>query len=126
MGIVKDRFCESSILGCQGQFSCLKNLYDMLQQFTWGQFLLASFVLSFLWYGFVLVVFFRREVSAFFGSGEVSSPLPHRWEKGVESLSDAGSGGALVDEDLGSELMGKSRIRENSVNERATCGRGSR
>ncbi len=63
----------------------------MLQQFTWGQFLLASFLLSFLWYVMVLVSFYRAELGRLFsggvdrGSGEA---LSHRWEKGVEVLDE--------------------------------------
>ena len=60
---------------------------DMLQQFTWGQFLLASFVLSFLWYCFVILVFYRKEALGLMGHG-ASGSLPHRWEKGVENLHD--------------------------------------
>lgn len=59
----------------------------MLQQFTWGQFLLASFVLSFLWYCFVILVFYRKEVLGLLADG-ASGSLPHRWEKGVENLRD--------------------------------------
>ncbi len=60
----------------------------MLQQFTWGQFLLASFVLSFLWYCFVFLVCYRKEVLGLFGSGGSAERLPHRWEKDVESLEN--------------------------------------
>ncbi|MBB2145773.1 hypothetical protein GM921_09765 [Pedobacter sp. LMG 31464] len=84
----------------------------MLQQFTWGAFLLASFVLSFLWYCFVLLVFYRREVFGLFGDG-LSERLPHRWEKGLESLEEnAGGGlgeGRLVSSD---SLMGRSAMPE--------------
>ncbi|MBB2146809.1 hypothetical protein GM921_15000 [Pedobacter sp. LMG 31464] len=81
----------------------------MLQQFTWGQFLLASFMLSFLWYCFVILVFYRKEVFGLLGNGG-SEPLPHRWEKGVEHLdydSDAVSGKGL---DVQDSLLGKSAI----------------
>lgn len=82
----------------------LENLLDMLQQFTWGQFLLASFVLSFLWYCFVILVFYRKEVLGLLGHG-ASGPLPHRWEKGVENLRDVNDGffdsnDGLVEESL--------------------------
>lgn len=81
----------------------------MLQQFTWGQFLLASFVLSFLWYCFVLLVCYRKEVLSLLGGGETIERLPHRWEKGVESLEE------VADSELDlkdSSLMGKSAIPE--------------
>ena len=42
----------------------------MLQQFSWGQFLIATALLCFLWYVFVLLVFYRAEVMAFLGGGE--------------------------------------------------------
>ncbi|RZM23538.1 MAG: hypothetical protein EOO88_25825 [Pedobacter sp.] len=76
----------------------------MLQQFTWGQFLLASFVLSFLWYVFVVLVFYRREfIGLLSGSSGTAEPLPHRWEKGVEVLDrEVGN-----DSDLEESLMGK-------------------
>ncbi|MFI5452207.1 hypothetical protein ACHMWN_08630 [Pedobacter sp. UC225_61] len=76
----------------------------MLQQFTWGQFLLASFVLSFLWYVFVVLGFYRREFFGLLsGSGGSQEPLPHRWEKGVAVLDhEVGN-----DADLEEGLMGK-------------------
>jgi hypothetical protein len=86
----------------------------MLQQFTWGQFLLASFVLSFLWYCFVLLVFYRREMFAFLGSESSSESLPHRWEKGVESLEESAAADPDLGEreDLAENLMGKSVMPE--------------
>lgn len=81
---------------------------DMLQQFTWGQFLLASFVLSFLWYVVVVLVFYRREFFGLLsGSGATSEPLPHRWEKGVEVLQEQSEDSSL---DLEESLMGKSAM----------------
>ncbi|MFC4213361.1 hypothetical protein ACFOWA_19370 [Pedobacter lithocola] len=78
----------------------------MLQQFTWGQFLLASFMLSFLWYVFVLLVFYRKEMQVFLtrsGSGE---SLPHRWEKEVDVLGEKIQKEENLDGD--ENLMGKS------------------
>jgi hypothetical protein len=85
----------------------------MLQQFTWGQFLLASFVLSFLWYCFVILVFYRKEVLGLLGSGSTVERLPHRWEMGVESLEENADGG--LDEnglEVSDALMGKSVMPE--------------
>lgn len=83
----------------------------MLQQFTWGQFLLASFVLSFLWYCFVILVFYRNEVLGLFGNGGSAERLPHRWEKGVESLEHSADAG-LDGDSLGApdSLMGRSAM----------------
>lgn len=83
----------------------------MLQQFTWGQFLLTSFVLSFLWYCFVILFFYRRELFGLFANGAVE-PLPHRWEKGVEAIGESGAGGDGMAVDLNSPdpLMGRSAL----------------
>ncbi|MBB2143958.1 hypothetical protein GM921_00545 [Pedobacter sp. LMG 31464] len=80
----------------------------MLQQFSWGAFLLASFVLSFLWYGFVLLVCYRKEMLAFLGNGKLGERLPHRWEKGVEILNKGLGDGRAHGEELVESLMGKS------------------
>lgn len=85
----------------------------MLQQFTWGQFLLASFVLSFLWYSFVFLVFYRKEVLGLLGSGGSLERLPHRWEKGVESLEE--NADAVLDGqglEVPDSLMGRSAMPE--------------
>lgn len=83
----------------------------MLQQFTWGQFLLASFVLSFLWYCFVLLVFYRKEVLGLLGHG-ASGSLPHRWEKGVENLRDDDQVFDSNDGQVEETLMGASAMPE--------------
>jgi len=41
----------------------------MLQQFSWGRFLIAVVVLNLVWYVFVGLVFYRAEVLTFFGNG---------------------------------------------------------
>lgn len=41
----------------------------MLQQFSWGHFLIASNVLSLLWYGFVVLVFYPKEFMGLFRAG---------------------------------------------------------
>jgi len=89
----------------------------MLQQFSWGHFLIASIVLNLVWYVFVGLVFFRAELLAFLGGGG----------KPVGAAGDVRKGGALVggsevpvagslapakgDVDEGS-LMGGSRLPE--------------
>jgi hypothetical protein len=79
----------------------------MLQQFTWQQFLVASMVLSLIWYAGIILFFYRTEVFGFFsraGSERSLEPLPHRWERGVEVLEN---------ENLPvNELMGKSKLPE--------------
>jgi len=70
----------------------------MLQQFTWQQFLVAALVLSVIWYVLVILIFYRNEFFKLFGGGKVinanrfksTDPLPHRWEKGVDKIEDAG------------------------------------
>ena len=85
----------------------------MLQQFSWGQFLLASFVLSFLWYCFVILVFYRKEALELLGHGG-SGSLPHRWEKGVDNLQGTGDDGvSSANDDLVKDsLMGASAMPE--------------
>lgn len=84
----------------------------MLQQFSWGHFLIASIVFSLLWYGFVVLVFYRKELVGFLGflGGGV---------RGAEGSSGIGKR-RLVKEDLNSSkglddvedesLMGASRL----------------
>jgi hypothetical protein len=84
----------------------------MLQQFSWGQFLLASFVLSFLWYCFVILVFYRKEALELLGHWG-SGSLPHRWEKGVEDLRDVDDGVSSANDGLVEDsLMGASAMPE--------------
>ena len=82
----------------------------MLQQFTWQQFLVATLVLTLIWYAGLLVVFYK---TGFFGlvgrktknvGGGEGEHLPHRWEKGVEEVDGLDAGQA--------DLMGASRLPE--------------
>ncbi len=82
----------------------------MLQQFTWGQFLLASFMLSFLWYGFVLLIFYRKEMLGFFTGGGLGESLPHRWENEVDVLGEKSLSEESLDE--AEDLMGKSAVTQ--------------
>lgn len=86
----------------------------MLQQFSWGAFLIAAALLFFLWYVFVLLVFYRAELNAFLGGG-----LARDVGAGVSGgLSKAGSLGNLSGGDEANEtevdaaLMGTSRLPE--------------
>jgi len=58
----------------------------MLKAFSWPDFLLASIILSLLWWAVIWLIYFRRK-----GSG--SEPLDHNWEH--------------LEEEFESELMGK-------------------
>lgn len=76
----------------------------MLQQFTWQQFLVASMVLSLIWYLGVILIFYRTEFLRFLkrdGISSTSEKLPHRWENKVDVLQEE------LQED---ELMGKAKL----------------
>lgn len=76
----------------------------MLQHFTWQQFLVASMVLSLIWYLGVILIFYRTEFLRFLkrdGASHTSEKLPHRWEKDVDVLQEE------LRED---ELMGKAKL----------------
>ncbi len=78
----------------------------MLQQFTWQHFLVATLVLTVLWYAFVILFFYKLEFLAFLGQKQASlasEPLPHRWKNGVDDLSQ-------VQETEEVELMGTSKL----------------
>lgn len=94
----------------------------MLQQFSWLQFWIAAGMLSLCWWAAVLLLFFRRELGVWFGSGAAAvssgerspgsagsdaSRLPHRWENGVESFD----GGELL-APASDDLMGKPKMPE--------------
>ncbi|MCZ4223525.1 hypothetical protein [Pedobacter rhodius] len=76
----------------------------MLQHFTWQQFLIASMVLSLIWYLGVILIFYRSEFLRFFkrdGTSSSLEKLPHRWEDKVDLLQEE------LQED---ELMGKAKL----------------
>lgn len=75
-------------------------------------------VLSLVWYVFVGLFFYRKEISGLFGGdgigGLTDRPLPHRWGSGVEEVaeleaSENPSPGSKV---LGDSLVGKSKLPE--------------
>jgi len=85
----------------------------MLQQFSWGHFLVASIVLNLVWYGFVLLVFFRKEVLAFLGSEEGSSALtsvPNPTGTTKSQFQNVPASGAEKVEEV--SLMGSSKLPE--------------
>ncbi len=63
----------------------------MIEQFSWWQFTVATGALALLWYIGVILLFYRTELNAFLGGKSVNGetePLPHRWEKDVETLTE--------------------------------------
>lgn len=84
----------------------------MLQQFSWGHFLIAMVVLNLVWYVFVLLVFYRAEVLAFLGTGAGGGIVGN----GVSSSKAQPSGRAQNSDDerlereIDAALMGTSRL----------------
>ena len=82
----------------------------MLQQFTWQQFLVATLVLTLIWYAGLLLVFYKTGFFGLVGSKTKNvgsgggDPLPRRWEKGVEEMDGLDAEQA--------DLMGASRLPE--------------
>jgi hypothetical protein len=77
----------------------------MLQQFTWQQFLVATLVLTLIWYVGVILLFYRKELFGLLGGKKIiglDDRLPHRWEKGVDDLD--------VTNEEEPELMGASKL----------------
>lgn len=77
----------------------------MLQQFTWQQFLVATLVLTLIWYVAVILLFYREELFGLVAEKKgpaLNDRLPHRWERGVDELE--------VDTEEGPELMGASKL----------------
>lgn len=79
---------------------------NMLQQFTWQQFLVATLILTLIWYFSVMLLFYRKELKAFLNGkklkDENDAPLPHRWAKKVDELQPEPE----------ENLMGKSKLPE--------------
>jgi hypothetical protein len=93
----------------------------MLHQLTWQQFLVAAAVLTLVWYGVLFVSWYLRgKAAGENGNVPVSTGLPHRWEKGVDRLSD---GYGLAEAD---DLMGRPQEEEGfrrvSMNELRFAG----
>lgn len=87
----------------------------MLQQFSWGHFLIASIVLNLVWYGFVLLVFYWAEVLAFFEKGSGGGVSFGRGVSGARArhLSQALNGSnedKRIEREVDDALMGSSRL----------------
>jgi len=88
----------------------------MLQQFSWGHFLIAAVVLNLVWYVLFSLVFYRAELKAFLGRG-AGDGVPFA---GVGSLKVPSSGKATNDGDrdrriereVDAALMSSSRLPE--------------
>ncbi|MEJ5996613.1 hypothetical protein WG904_19450 [Pedobacter sp. Du54] len=86
----------------------------MLQQFSWGQFLIAMVVLNLVWYVFVGLVFYRAEVMAFLGSG-AGDGVPLRDGGGSLKVQPSGKGtnsDERIEREVDAALMGSSRLPE--------------
>lgn len=89
----------------------------MLQQFSWGHFLISAIVLNLVWYFFVGLVFYRAEVMAFLGLGDAGAG-----GVGAGSIGRDGKGQGLVkakdgyddaiEREVDAALMGRSRLPE--------------
>src|ERR1700761_382824 len=97
----------------------LRSKTMMLHQLTWQQFLVAAAVLTLVWYGVLFMSWYLRG-KAGSESGNSSAGLPHRWEKGVDQLSN---GDGLAEAD---DLMGRAQeeegFRKVSMNELRFAG----
>jgi hypothetical protein len=61
----------------------------MLHAFTWQQFLIAAMVFSLVWAIVILLLFYRKEVSAFLPGGKPDvEPLKHAWQDDFEEVPD--------------------------------------
>ena len=78
----------------------------MLQQFTWQDFLIATLVLTIIWYAAITLIFYRKEFLGLFNprvTDRTPERLPHQWEKSVDQLAET----TLKEEP---DLMGKSKL----------------
>ena len=85
----------------------------MLQQFSWGQFLIAMIVLNLVWYLFVVLVFYRAEFLAFLGGGRAAG-IGGNGREEVGKAQPLGRPSGMGEEDVlrrvDSPLMGSSRL----------------
>ncbi|RYZ90716.1 MAG: hypothetical protein EOP04_03010 [Proteobacteria bacterium] len=89
----------------------------MLQQFSWGHFLIAMVVLNLVWYVFVVLVFYRAEVMAFLGRGAGDGVrVGNGGGRDSQKVQPAGKATSGSDERIKREvdaaLMGSSRLPE--------------
>ncbi|MDN3588124.1 hypothetical protein QWY86_15680 [Pedobacter aquatilis] len=82
----------------------------MLQQFSWGAFLVASIVLNVVWYVFVGLVFYRPEVSAFLGGVFGGSSVDGVSVDDRDSFKDEEWRDGEIEREVDAALMGVSRM----------------
>lgn len=60
----------------------------MLHQFTWQQFLAAAMILSLIWYGAVILLFYREQIQELLNgknkTKQQTEPLAHAWDEDFE------------------------------------------
>ena len=82
----------------------------MLHQFTWQHFLVASLILTLIWYAGVILIFYRKELEGLLktsGKEQVpSGPLSHHWDEDVDTFPQYPSGS------IGERLMGEFKFPE--------------
>lgn len=88
----------------------------MLEQFTWGEFLLAIALLNLVWYGLVIIGFYRKEMLGFLvseGGSFAFTSVPRKNDERDQAMLGTGKveqgEGARADE---VSLMGESRLPE--------------
>jgi hypothetical protein len=78
----------------------------MLHQFTWQQFLVAALILSLIWYGAVILFFYRKQIQEIISGkhkpANPQKPLAHAWDEEFEDEPSAEE----------ENLMGKSALPE--------------
>jgi hypothetical protein len=86
----------------------------MLQQFSWGHFLIAMVVLNLVWYVFLGLVFYRTEVMAFLGRGDGGNSVgvgdggvPGKAQPTSKATID---GDERIEREVDVALMGTSRL----------------
>ena len=82
----------------------------MLQQFSWGRFLIAVVVLNLVWYVFVGVVFYRAELRAFLNGGNGGGS--GRSVEGKPVIKSLGRSDQEIEREVDAALMGSSRLSE--------------
>jgi hypothetical protein len=82
--------------------------FFMLQQFTWQQFLVASLILTLIWYAVIVLLYFRYEAKNIIKGTQnkiPQEPLPHSWDNEVDQLTNP-------QQNATHDLMGKSKFPE--------------
>jgi hypothetical protein len=84
----------------------------MLQQFSWGHFLIAMVVLNLVWYVFVALVLYRAEVLVFLGRGAGDGvPIGDgRVQRKTQPLGKASKNDERIEREVDTALMGSSRL----------------